>query len=101
MTSLSCGKNTKPLSEQIGEFSPGLVVTADETDALILAKRYPKLEVMYGESGLIAAAEDDSDILLNSLMGMRGLVPTYRANLGPVRISHWPIRRLWLQAESW
>ena len=53
-------------------------MTADETDALILAKRYPKLEVMYGESGLIAAAEDDSEILLNSLMGMRGLVPTYR-----------------------
>ncbi|MFR8519634.1 MAG: 1-deoxy-D-xylulose-5-phosphate reductoisomerase, partial [Emergencia timonensis] len=78
VTSLTCGKNIEELSKQIEEFSPRLVVTADETDALILAKRYPKLEVMYGESGLIAAAEDDSEILLNSLMGMRGLVPTYR-----------------------
>ena len=78
VTLLTCGKNIEELSKQIEEFSPRLVVTADETDALILAKRYPKLEVMYGESGLIAAAEDDSEILLNSLMGMRGLVPTYR-----------------------
>lgn len=78
VTSLTCGKNIEELSKQIEEFSPHLVVTADGTDALKLVKRYPKLEVMYGEEGLIAAAEDDSEILLNSLMGMRGLVPTYR-----------------------
>ena len=47
VTSLTCGKNIEELSKQIEEFSPRLVVTADETDALILAKRYPKLEVMY------------------------------------------------------
>ncbi len=81
VTSLCCGKNTKLLSEQIREFTPELAVTADEKDAVELSRRFPHMEVMYGEEGLNAAAEDDSDILLNALMGMRGLVPTYRAIL--------------------
>ena len=79
VTSLTCGKNIDRLSEQIAEFSPKLAVTADAGDAARLARLHPETEVMYGEEGLIAAAEDDSEILLNSLMGMRGLVPTYRA----------------------
>ncbi len=79
VTALTCGKNIDRLSEQIDEFSPKLAVTADAEDAAALAKRHPGLEIMYGEEGLIAAAEDESEILLNSLMGMRGLVPTYRA----------------------
>ena len=79
VTALTCGKNIDRLSEQIDEFSPKLAVTADAEDAAALAKRHPGLEIMYGEEGLIAAAEDKSEILLNSLMGMRGLVPTYRA----------------------
>ena len=72
VTSLCCGKNTKLLSEQIREFTPELAVTADEKDAVELSRRFPHMEVMYGEEGLNAAAEDDSDILLNALMGMRG-----------------------------
>lgn len=79
VTSLTCGKNISRLSEQIEEFHPQLVVTADAEDASKLAKQHPKIEIMYGEEGFIAAAEDHSEILLNSLMGMRGLVPTYRA----------------------
>lgn len=79
VTSLTCGKNIERLSKQIEEFSPKLAVTADAEDASRLAELHPEIEIMYGEEGLIAAAEDDSQILLNSLMGMRGLVPTYRA----------------------
>lgn len=79
VTSLTCGKNVERLSKQIEEFSPKLAVTADAEDASRLAELHPEIEIMYGEEGLIAAAEDDSQILLNSLMGMRGLVPTYRA----------------------
>ncbi|WP_419026464.1 1-deoxy-D-xylulose-5-phosphate reductoisomerase [Emergencia sp.] len=79
VTSLTCGKNIDRLSEQIEEFSPKLVVTAEAEDASNLAEKHSDVEIMYGEEGLAAAAEDESEILLNSLMGMRGLVPTYRA----------------------
>ena len=79
VTSLTCGKNIDRLSEQIEEFSPKLVVTAEAEDASKLAEKHSDVEIMYGEEGLAAAAEDESEILLNSLMGMRGLVPTYRA----------------------
>lgn len=79
VTSLTCGKNIERLSKQIEEFSPKLAVTADAEDASRLAELHPEIEIMYGEEGLIAAAEDGSEIVLNSLMGMRGLVPTYRA----------------------
>lgn len=79
VTSLTCGKNIDRLSEQIEEFSPKLVVTAEAEDASKLAEKHSDIEIMYGEEGLAAAAEDESEILLNSLMGMRGLVPTYRA----------------------
>ena len=76
---LACGKNRELLSAQIREFGPKLAVTAEEEDARILSKEFPHITVLWGEEGLIAAAEDDSDILLNSLMGIRGLVPTFRA----------------------
>lgn len=79
VTSLTCGNNIERLSKQIEEFSPKLAVTADAEDASRLAELHPEIEIMYGEEGLIAAAEDGSEIVLNSLMGMRGLVPTYRA----------------------
>lgn len=77
VTSLTCGRNIELLAEQIKEFAPELAVTETESDAKKLSERFPHMEVLWGEEGLIAAAEDDSDMVLNSLMGMRGLVPTY------------------------
>ncbi|HZK87845.1 MAG TPA: 1-deoxy-D-xylulose-5-phosphate reductoisomerase, partial [Anaerovoracaceae bacterium] len=50
-------------------------------DAAILKKRHPGTEILYGMEGLIEAAESDCDIVLNSLVGMLGLQPTYRAIL--------------------
>lgn len=79
VTSLTCGKNVERLKEQIKEFSPEFVVVSEEEDAKKVAEAFPGLEVGYGEEGLIDAATDSSDIVLNSLMGMRGLVPTYHA----------------------
>lgn len=78
---LTCGKNSALLEKQIDEFSPELAVTGAEEDARRLAKAFPKTEFLWGEEGLIAAAEADSDMVLSALMGMRGLVPTYRAIL--------------------
>lgn len=77
VTALTCGRNVELLSEQIKIFEPSLVVCTNKDDAEILSKEFSGVKILYGSEGLIAAAESDCDILLNSLMGMRGLVPTY------------------------
>lgn len=79
VTTLTCGRNVELLARQIEEFNPEMAVTERAEDAAKIAKLFPRLHVQHGEEGLLAAAEDDSTILLNSLMGMRGLAPTYRA----------------------
>ena len=79
VTALACGRNLELLSEQIEEFSPKIAVIEKAEDAKLLAERHPKVEVFYGEEGLVAASTADCDMVLNSLMGMRGLVPTYHA----------------------
>jgi len=78
---LSCERNVDLLSKQIEEYAPEIAVTAFEKDAAPLAARYPKTEFLSGNEGLICAATMDCDIVLNALMGIRGLVPTYEAIL--------------------
>ena len=56
-----------------------MVVVQREEDAATLAVEYPKLQVEYGDKGLIAAAESSCDLVLNSLVGIRGMIPTYYA----------------------
>lgn len=79
VTALACGRNIDLLSAQIDEFRPKIAVIERPEDAGILAERYPEVEVFYGEEGLVTAATADCDMVLNSLMGMRGFVPTYAA----------------------
>lgn len=76
---LSCGRRIERLKEQIEEFHPRMVVVQREEDATTLAVEYPKLQVEYGDKGLIAAAESNCDLVLNSLVGIRGMIPTYYA----------------------
>lgn len=76
---LTCGSNVKLLADQINEFNPELVVTAAENDGRLLQKKYPHIEVMWGRQGLVEAAKIDCDMVVNGLMGMRGLEPTYHA----------------------
>ena len=74
---LSCSRRIGELKEQIEKFHPEMVVVEREEDARQLAKEYPHIQVEFGEQGLITAAEIDCDMVLNSLMGMRGMIPTY------------------------
>lgn len=76
---LSCRKSIVELEKQIVEFKPDTVVVWEEKDALALSKKYGKIHFLHGMEGLVAAATSEYDILLNSLVGMLGLVPTYHA----------------------
>lgn len=80
VTAMSCGRNTALFREQLARFSPEIAVTAEEEDARELAKEFPAIHFSWGMKGLIeAAARSDSDMVLNALMGMMGLSPTYHA----------------------
>ncbi len=76
---LTCGKNTERLAEQIQMFQPSFAVTERSEDAERLAKIFPETEFSWGEKGLIEAAGGSCDMVLNSLVGMRGLAPTCAA----------------------
>ncbi len=76
---LTCGRNIERMAQQIRRFEPSFVVTEREEDALALAHEFTSVEFGWGEEGLVAAARTDCDIVLNSLMGMRGLAPTCAA----------------------
>ena len=65
---LSCGKNTALLQKQIAEFAPEMVYCDAD----------PSLN-KNADSIIDIATMDDADMVLNSLMGMRGLEPTLAA----------------------
>lgn len=77
---LTCGRNIDKFRQQLLQFSPKLAVTAKEQDAMLLKREFPHIDFLYGMDGIIAAAaQSDGQLVLNSLMGMMGLVPTYQA----------------------
>ncbi len=79
-TVLSCGSRTEKLSEQIDKFKPEVVVVATENQAKEIGSKHKDVEVLYGDEGLCeAASKGDHEMVLNSLMGIRGLAPTYSA----------------------
>lgn len=81
VVALACGRNIELLSEQIEHFKPKLVSVEREEDAKALSTKYSSIDVLWGEDGLNAVAECDADLLLNGIMGMVGLEPTYKAIL--------------------
>ena len=81
VTALTCGRNTALLAKQIAAFCPQLAVTERREDALAPAAQFPQVTFLHGREGLIAAATADCDMVMNALMGMRGLEPTYHAIL--------------------
>ena len=65
---LSCGKNTALLQQQIEEFNPEMVYCDADSSLNKNADRLIDIATM-----------EDADMVLNSLMGMRGLEPTLAA----------------------
>lgn len=81
VTVLSCRSSIELLTEQIERFRPSTVVVSDSRQAETLRKRFGnRLNILYGDEGLIeAAACEEHQLLLNSLVGIKGLAPTYAA----------------------
>jgi len=77
---LSGATNMDLLSEQVIRYGPAAVAVPDALRAETMRKRHPGTEILVGMDGLIAAAsETESDLILNALVGMIGLLPTYAA----------------------
>jgi len=76
---LTCRSRVDDLIAQIREFSPEAVCVGNAEDAARVRAEFPDVEVTYGEEGLVQIASMDCDIVLNSLLGISGLAPTYEA----------------------
>ena len=76
---LTCRSRVDSLIEQIREFRPEAVSVGNAADAAAVKAEFPDVEVFFGEAGLVEIAKMDCDIVLNSLMGISGLAPTYTA----------------------
>ena len=75
---LVAGNNIDRLLEQIEEFKPSHVYIKSKENSIIIKSKYPKLDVYYGDKGLIDISKlDDYDIGVSALVGISGLEPTY------------------------
>jgi len=81
VSSLSTNRNIDLLEEQIRRYRPKVVAVLNEERSAELRRRVGTLtDVLSGENGLLEiAGRDDSDIVLNALVGFSGLRPTLRA----------------------
>ena len=78
---LSAHSSIGLLEEQIREFKPALAVVFDEKRAEELKKNIADTDtkVLSGMDGLFEICHDDSELLVNSVVGMVGLAPTLEA----------------------
>lgn len=79
---LTANRNIDLLQKQIEEFQPEAVAVTNKSDAAELKKRIKnsKAEVFFGIEGLcIIASLSDADIVLTSVVGIIGLLPTLEA----------------------
>ncbi len=80
---LTCRSRVDELIAQAKVFKPKAVSVGNSEDAKrvrdALGAVLPLLEIYHGEVGLSEIAKMDCDIVLNSLMGISGLKPTYKA----------------------
>lgn len=78
--SLAGGDNIDVLREQIKIVNPKNVCVKSEENALKLKKEFPRINVLFGDDGLIEIASDKTnDRILVSVSGKTGLKPTLAA----------------------
>lgn len=76
---LTCDRNVLLLEQQIQRFQPAIAVTSLECDARQLATKYPGVTFLFGSAGLCQAVRSDCSMVVNALVGMRGMIPTQEA----------------------
>lgn len=80
VVSLCGGDNIEVLTEQIKKVNPKNVCVKSEENALKLQKEFPKINVLFGEKGLVEVASDrTNERILVSVSGKTGLKPTLAA----------------------
>lgn len=80
VAALAACSNVDAIERQADEFHPELVALFDERAAKELKRRRPKLRVVAGMEGVIAAAEIASaDLVLSAMVGTLGMIPTLKA----------------------
>ncbi len=63
----------------IEEFQPKIVSTVEKDFALMLSKKFPNIKFVYGEEGLNLIAQTECELVVNSVVGSVGLMPTITA----------------------
>lgn len=76
---LSCNHNINLLREQIIEFQPYAVCIGNEEQARRLRQEFKDLVILSGDKGLREIVKVDADMVVNALVGICGLAPTYDA----------------------
>ncbi len=80
VVSICGGDNIEEITKQIKLLSPKNVCVKSEQNAIRLQKEFPKINVLYGEQGLIDVASDKTnERILVSVSGKTGLKPTLAA----------------------
>ena len=80
VVSISGGDNIEELRKQIKILNPKNVCVKSEQNALFLQKEFPKINILYGDEGLVDIASDKTnDRILVSVSGKTGLKPTLAA----------------------
>jgi 1-deoxy-D-xylulose-5-phosphate reductoisomerase len=82
VTGLAAGKNVELLAEQIRQFRPEIVsvMTAELADQVRSMTEFADTRVLYGKEGYKAvAAVNNADLVVSSMVGAAGLIPTLAA----------------------
>lgn len=81
VTALSAHSNAALLAEQCREFKPKKAcIGSDKYNEFKLAVNDLDIEILCGDDGVAElASEDESETLVNAVLGMKGLVPTIKA----------------------
>lgn len=77
---MSAGHNMKVLKDIMAKLPVKHIAVIDEQDAIALSKEYPDRHFYYGDEGLLTIATlEETDIVLNAIVGFAGLLPTMEA----------------------
>ena len=80
LVAISAGANIELVINQIEKYNPKFVSVKNENDASFLQKKFPNINILFGDEGLVKIANiEEIEILLVAVSGKIGLKPTIEA----------------------